>query len=304
MFSYNIFQWILFFYIYCVCGWVFETTYVSLKSKRFVNRGFLKGPMIPIYGEGAILMVIITTPIMDNIWFVFIMGMIGATLLEFIVGALMESVFKVKYWDYSNQRFNIKGYVCLSSTVCWGFLSVLLTKVIQLPIESVVLSLKPVTLSAVVAVITIIFMFDAVTSAKEAWDLRSVLLALTKAREEIAIIQRQLEIKKDIFAVQLSDKRIDFVEQLIDKRDEIFEELQARKDVILHSIKGNRGNVIDDEILKNRLDEELTKHQSLVEKLSSTSRWILKRNPGATSNKFYDALEYIKDYVDVKKRKK
>jgi uncharacterized membrane protein len=315
MFSYNIFQWMLFFYIYSVFGWIFESTYVSLKSKHFVNRGFLKGPMIPIYGEGAIMMVIATTPVRGNIVLECIMGMIGATVLEYVVGALMESLFKVKYWDYSNQPFSIKGYICLSSTVCWGVLSVLLAEVIHIPIEGVVLSLEPIVLIALVVVITLIFIIDATTSAKEAWDLRAILLALTKVIEEISVLQHQLEAKKDIIAEQLSDRkdifveqltdRKDvFVEQLTDKKDEFVEELHAKKDVFFQSIKDNIGNAVDTESLKNRLEDEKKKHQSLVEKLNYTSSWMLRRNPGATSKKFYYALEYVKDYIGLKKKKK
>jgi uncharacterized membrane protein len=304
MFSYNAFQWMLFFYIYCVFGWIFESTYVSLKSKHIVNRGFLKGPMIPIYGSGAIMMIIATTPVKGNIILEYIMGMIGATLLEYVVGAAMESLFKVKYWDYSNQRFHIKGYICLSSTICWGFLSVLLAEVIHVPVEKAVFSLEPIVLNTIVVVITILFVIDTISSAKAAFDLRTVLVALTKAKEEIAVLQYQLELKKDIIAVQFSDKREEFVEQLSDKKDEFVEGLQAKKDEILHSIKENLGPAVDAETIKNRLEEEKRKYQLLAEKINFKSRWMLKRNPGASSKSFQEALEYVKDYVGVKKRKK
>jgi len=308
MFSYNIFHWMLFFYIYCVFGWIFESTYVSLKSKRFVNRGFLKGPMIPIYGFGAIMMLIATNTVKGNLFLEFVMGMIGATLLEYVVGASMESLFKVKYWDYSNQIFNLKGYICLSSTICWGFLSVLMSEVIHLPIEKTVFSLHSVVLITIVSVITILFVIDTISSAKAAFDLRAVLIALTKAKEEIVALQRQLELKKDIIAEQLSDKKEELVEQLVDKKEIIVEELQAKKDVLLQSIKDNLGSAVDTESIKNKLDDEKKKYQFLVEKLNSKSGWMLKRNPDASSKKFHEALEYVKDYVKdyvgVKKRNK
>lgn len=132
--SYSVLQWLLFFYIYCFIGWCFESAYVSLKKRRFVNRGFLKLPMLPIYGSGAIAILIVTIPVRDNLWLVWLFGMISATLLELVTGAVMELLFKVKYWDYSNQKFNYKGYICLSSSIAWGFLSLLLTEVIHEPI--------------------------------------------------------------------------------------------------------------------------------------------------------------------------
>lgn len=303
MFSYHIMEWILFFYIYCVFGWIFETTYVSLKSKHFVNRGFMKGPMIPIYGEGAIMMVIATYPVRGNIFLEFLMGMIGATLLEYVVGALMESLFKVKYWDYSKQPFNVKGYICLSSTICWGALSVLLAEVIHLPIESLVLGMDNTVLMIVVFAITIIFTVDAATSAKEAWDLRILLVALTKAREEIAVMQHQLEIKKDYLTEQLVDKKDELMEQLTDKKDELVEEIYATKDYIMQSIKGNL-TAVDVESMKRKIEEERHRYQQLVEKFGSSTSWILKRNPDATSRKFYEALENVKEHMDIKRKKK
>lgn len=336
MFSYHILEWVLFFYIYCVFGWIFESTYVSLKSKRFVNRGFMKGPMIPIYGEGAIMMIIATYPVRGNLILEFVMGMIGATLLEYVVGALMESLFKVKYWDYSNQPFNIKGYICLSSTICWGALSVLLAEVIHLPVESFVLSINETVLLVIVMVVTILFIADAATSAKEAWDLRIVLIALTKAKEDIAALQHQLEVrteqiaeqitdKKDEFVEQLADKREEIVEQLTDKKDELVEQftdkrdelveqftdkkdglvedLHATRDYIIQSLKGNI-IAVDIDNLKKKLEEERKRYQSLVERHSFANSRILRRNPGATSKKFYEALENVKEYMETKRKHK
>lgn len=315
MYSYRIAEWVLFFYIYCVFGWVFESTYVSLKSKKFVNRGFMKGPMIPIYGEGAIMMVIATYPVRGNIPLEFFMGMVGATLLEFVVGAIMEYVFKVKYWDYSNQPFNLKGYICLSSTICWGVLSVLLAEFIHIPIEHFVLSLNENVLIGVVSSLSVLFVADAVTSAKEAWDLRILLVALTKAKEEIAVLQHQLEVKKDQIAEQLTDKKEVLVEQLtdykeeiasqlVDKKEELFEDFQATKDYIIQSLK--KGNLVikDVESLKKKIEEERKRYQTMVEKLSLPNVPILRRNPGATSKKFYEALESVKDYLEIKRKKK
>lgn len=315
MYSYQIVEWILFFYIYCVFGWIFESTYVSLKSKKFVNRGFMKGPMIPIYGEGAIMMVIATYPVRGNIPLEFIMGMVGATLLEFVVGAIMEYVFKVKYWDYSNQPFNVKGYICLSSTICWGVLSVLLAELIHIPIERFVLSINDTVQYGLVLCVSALFVFDAVTSAKEAWDLRILLVALTKAKEEIVALQHQLEVKKDQIAEQLTDKKEELVEQLtdykeeitsqlVDKKEELFEDLQAKKEYIVQSLKKGSAVVKEAESLKKKIDDERKRYQAMVEKLSLPNVRILRRNPGATSKKFYEALESVKEHLEIKRKNK
>ncbi len=119
MFHYEFCQWLSFFYLYCIFGWCFESTYVSLKQHCFVNRGFLKGPWLPLYGSGAVLVLLITMPFDQHPLAVYIAGLIGATLLELVTGEAMVRLFKVRYWDYSNQHFQYKGHICLSSSIVW-----------------------------------------------------------------------------------------------------------------------------------------------------------------------------------------
>ena len=108
---YTWYQWLLMFYIFSFFGWIFESTYVSLKKGHFVNRGFLRLPMLPLYGTGAVLLLWVTLPFRDNLLMVYAAGVIAATALEYVTGWAMERLFKVKYWDYSNQRFQLNGYI-------------------------------------------------------------------------------------------------------------------------------------------------------------------------------------------------
>ena len=95
MFGYNGFQWLFFFYMYCFFGWCFESTFVSLKSKKLVNRGFMRGPFLPLYGSGAIMMLVVSMPFRDNVLLTYIAGVIGATALEYVTGVVMEALFKM-----------------------------------------------------------------------------------------------------------------------------------------------------------------------------------------------------------------
>ena len=141
MYEYTWYQWLSFFYIYCFFGWIFESTYVSLKQHRFVNRGFLRLPMLPLYGTGAVMMLWVSLPFKSSLVMVYISGVIGATILEYVTGWGMERLFKMKYWDYSNQPFNLHGYICLSSSIAWGFLTIFMTHLIHKPIERTVLAM-------------------------------------------------------------------------------------------------------------------------------------------------------------------
>ena len=82
MFSYSIMQWLFFFYLYCLLGWFFESTYVSIKSTKWVNRGFMRGPFLPLYGSGAFMMLIVSRSFQHNIVLVYFAGCIVATALE------------------------------------------------------------------------------------------------------------------------------------------------------------------------------------------------------------------------------
>ena len=88
-------QWVLLFFFYCFCGWVWESCYVSICQRRWVNRGFLNGPLLPIYGFGAIIILFATLPVEDNLYLVWLFGMLAATALEYVTGAAMEALFKV-----------------------------------------------------------------------------------------------------------------------------------------------------------------------------------------------------------------
>ena len=160
MYTYPWYHWITFFYLYCFFGWIFESTYVSLKERHFVNRGFLRLPMLPLYGTGAVMMLWVSLPVKDNLFLVYLFGVIAATILEYVTGYVMERLFKMKYWDYSNQRFNLHGYICLSSSIAWGFLTIFMTELIHRPIADFVLGLSPVAEFVFLVIVSILFAAD------------------------------------------------------------------------------------------------------------------------------------------------
>ena len=157
MYVYTPGQWALLFFFYCFCGWVWESCYVSAKQRHWVNRGFLHGPLLPIYGSGAIIILFATLPVADSFWLVYFLGMLAATALEYVVGAVMEQLFKVRYWDYTKQPFNLHGYICLTSSIAWGFFSDLLIYVIHPPIDKLLHKLPALLVNPLAAVIAVLF---------------------------------------------------------------------------------------------------------------------------------------------------
>jgi uncharacterized membrane protein len=116
------------FFFYSVLGWILEVLYSLAVRKKFVNRGFLYGPLCPIYGVGGLLVVYLLRPFQGNVFMLFLMTGLMTTALEYTVSYALEKIFKTTWWDYSNSKFNINGRICLRSTLSFGVVGVVVVK--------------------------------------------------------------------------------------------------------------------------------------------------------------------------------
>lgn len=121
---------VLYFFIYSFCGWLMETVLCSVEDHRFVNRGFLNGPLCPIYGVGVLLMLIFLIPVKESlpdltrsVPVVFFSGLVLASAVEYFTSWIMEKLFHARWWDYSNKKYNLNGRICLSISLAWGGLA-------------------------------------------------------------------------------------------------------------------------------------------------------------------------------------
>ena len=157
----------------------------------------MRGPFLPIYGSGAIMMLVVSMPFQDNLILTYLAGCVGATVLELVTGLTMEALFKVRYWDYSNQKFNYKGVICLSSTLAWGFLTLFMTQFLHKIVEALVFRIPAMVINIVTVVLSVGILIDFTLSFKAALDLRSVLVGLEKVREEMERIQKRLDVRQE-----------------------------------------------------------------------------------------------------------
>lgn len=175
------------FIIYSFLGWVLETAYATFNAKKFVNRGFLTGFFCPIYGFGAVLTVqtfeLINIYIENDVIFTAV-GILSAvilvTLLEYITGFLLEKFFDCKWWDYSDNFANIKGYVCLSYSLLWGVLIFLLITAINPAIMSFVNSINMQIKTWIAGIAIVYFTLDFIKSIIDALDLRDAIINYSK----------------------------------------------------------------------------------------------------------------------------
>lgn len=305
MHHYTMIQWQFFFYFYCFFGWIFESSFVSLKSRKFVNRGFMRGPFLPIYGSGAIMMLVVSMPFQDNILLTYIAGCIGATVLELVTGVIMEALFKVRYWDYSNQKFNYKGHICLSSTIAWGFLTILMTEVVHKGVEQVVFSIPEAVVMLVTIIVTVYIIIDFTLSFKAALDLRDVLIGLEKAKEEMERIQKRLDVLIAVANDELESRRQES-EGLV---DDLMNSIEEKFNGVKERLRINPGEFLEDvkeELMELRNKYILEKeHRVQFKRLKDFyQRSLIRGNPTMRSARFNEALEELKKAVEEYKKEK
>lgn len=162
---YNISFWFILFLLYSILGYIAEIISCSLKSKKVVfNRGFLIGPYLPIYGFGCLIMVLFLSRYQDDLVALFIMSAFYCSLLEYLTSLLMEKIFKLRWWDYSKEKFNLNGRICLFNSILFGLGGIVVVKVVH-PFLSWIVYLPSSTITICIAVILfIIFMVDVIES--------------------------------------------------------------------------------------------------------------------------------------------
>ena len=137
------FLWI--FFIYAFLGWCTEVSYAALVTGRFVNRGFLNGPVCPVYGFGVVIVLTCLTPLANNLPLLFLGSVVLTSALEWLTGFVLEKLFHQRWWDYSDQPFNLSGYVCLRFSIAWGFACLFVVKLLH-PTVLLFIRLIPKTL--------------------------------------------------------------------------------------------------------------------------------------------------------------
>jgi len=136
--QYSLFTLLGLFLIYSFLGWCMEVCFIAVTKGQVVNRGFLNGPVCPIYGVGMIGVLVLLTPISDSVPMLFFGGMVLCSAVELAGGWLLEKVFDTRWWDYSGKPFNLGGYICLSFSLMWGMAVTFAVRLIHPAILSLV----------------------------------------------------------------------------------------------------------------------------------------------------------------------
>lgn len=193
MASYHVYQLLWIFFVYSFIGWCGEAAMAAVRRHKFVNRGFVSGPLCPVYGAGAAAVAVFLPELHDRLFFLFLGGMIVTTFVEYLTGRLLELIFHRKWWDYSDEKFNLDGYVCLKNSAIWGLCSVLMICFFD-PLLCRLIDLIPRLAGNILLwILGVLLVIDAVGSGVAVLGLKKKQSRITQITEELHKTSKLLE---------------------------------------------------------------------------------------------------------------
>lgn len=272
MYSFYELLWI--FFLYAFLGWCSEVVFAAVKTGKFVNRGFLLGPVCPIYGLGVAFVLMLLLPLQENLAVLTLGSILITSALELLVGWLAEKLLHQRLWDYSTVPFNFKGYICLEFSLMWGLACLLVVRVFH-PLIMALVGWIPHTLGLV-----LLSLFSAVFLA----DLGLTLAAALK-------LPRQIRAAEDLERLirSVSDNLGESIYDGVSKLDleEKRETLAARREAM--------------DARRAELAEKLDAYRAMVGK-NRTYHRLVKAFPHLAQQRHHSRLETIRAYIAQKER--
>lgn len=201
IFGMTIYDVLFYFVIYAFIGWCIEVSYATLNTGKFVNRGFLNGPICPVYGFGVVVVIVCLTPVKNNLLLLFVCSVILTSLIEYITGFILEKIFHNKWWDYSRFPYNIKGYICLKFSLIWGMACVFVMKIIHPIIENGIRFIPKALGNVILIIIVIGILIDLITTVR-------VVLKLNIRLAKIEELASKLRQKSDTLGGGISEETL------------------------------------------------------------------------------------------------
>lgn len=270
----SIYYSILYFFVYGFLGWCTEVIFAAFKQHRFVNRGFLNGPICPIYGVGVTLVIACLEVFQSNLLLLYISSVILVTVLEGVTGWAMDKLFHNKWWDYSKLPFNIGGYVCLLFSLIWGVACVFIVYFVH-PLIHQVLSLIPHTAGiALIAILGIALLSDMIVTTSAIVKFNQYLELLKHITDELHAISNQIGAELYQNVMHVLDMQESSRQKLDDVKLEVSEEIRMQ------------------------IVELKTRAQNLGEKVPKPARRLLKAFPKLESRNYKAQLELFRKKLE------
>lgn len=225
----NIYQAVWFFLIYAFLGWCCEVVFAAVTKGKFINRGFLNGPVCPIYGVGMLIVITVLWPIHDNLILLFLGSAGLTTTLEFITGWILEKFFHDKWWDYSDKPFNIKGYICLEFTILWGLAAAFVVGAVH-PFIYMIITKAPFLPGVILLTVCLAaFATDLVITIVALAKLPEKLSAMLEAEKALKAISDKIGENISETAIAAKEKGSELVEERKPQLEELKQEYEKKK---------------------------------------------------------------------------
>lgn len=304
--SISIYFILLYFFVYGFLGWCTEVGFAAFKTHHFVNRGFLNGPICPIYGVGVTAVITVLTPYKSDIIVLYILSVVLVTVLEGVTGWAMDKIFHNKWWDYSDMPLNIGGYVCLLFSIVWGFACLFIIYFIQ-PLVHDLLAFIPTIVGIILIIILgITLIADLYVTASTIFKFNRRLAAMEKIAAEMHEISEQ--IGQEIFekTIRAMDRQEASKEKLATATDEFKGKMQDTASGLKEKTQGTafelkeraldareRSQEISEE-LRSRIASLHTRYHESTDKPGRISRRLMNAFPKMESRQHKESLEVLK----------
>jgi len=230
----------LIFVIYSFLGWCMEVCLTLYKQKKFVNRGFLIGPICPIYGVGVVLIMLLLNKYTNDPLVFFVMSVVLCSILEYFTGYIMEKMFKARWWDYSNKKYNINGRICLENLLAFGIMGMIVIYGVNPFIIFVLSKINVVVINVIAGILLVLLLIDLAISLKIISGFKNVAKSIKRDNtEEITKKVREMLINRgglykrlvSAFNFEASEKLIkDFTDKIKNGASKAISKLEKEKD--------------------------------------------------------------------------
>ncbi len=255
-------------------------------------------------------MLIAAAPFPDLVVVGCLSGTICATVMEYVTGDLMEHLFKVRYWDYSKEKFNLNGHICLGASLVWFLASFFVNRIAKAPVEKLMDHIGLRTITIIDWIVMTIAVIDFAISFKAAMDLRIVLVKMEEARHEMKLMQKRLDVIIAVLVEEAGDRYEEFTDSVSEKFDRIEDfgdgvkrRLEYAKDKTMElgdRIMPDSGKKMIEEIsgMKDKYSQALKNYTSSLHPGQKIKNFfvgnIIRSNPTLTSDEYAEALEELK----------
>jgi uncharacterized membrane protein len=301
----SVYQVLFLFLIYAFLGWCVEVSFVAVTSGRVVNRGFLNGPVCPIYGVGMVGVLLLLEPIQDNLLLLFLGGMLLCTLVELIGGWVLEKVFHTRWWDYSNQPFNLGGYVCLGFSIMWGLAVTFVVRLLHPVIFSLVCAIPTLVGWILLGIFYALFLADFIVTLVTIIGIRKQLGELQRVAEALHHVSDDLSDRVGNSALaadaRLTEAREVGQEKMAESRDKLAEAKEQNREKLAEAKEQRREKLAEAkeglaearELSREKLEQ---RRRELVQLLGEAPRFGTRRLSGAFPALKQGLKERLEDY--------